>query len=368
MKRRANQFVTLTLTSFAALAAVAPASSPTASELLDKFAASQEPLKSFVASYEQTAQTDFPNALPPIKGGSTTLGEVRVDFPRVAERSRDWGAGGGTTAQPRYSSLLTDGHLVLYGGWQSDAGSAVLMPQYHPPTGITCVAEAIDRSGGLHQCLGTLLAGGEPRFDRKLRSEANLRVRKQLEPAGWTPTPCYVVDAQTQTADYTVWLDPSRGYTVARSLVQRHFGHLRPNGQPFERGESSVFTVEKVRWEQRQGIWVPVEATGGQTATDPGKPASRQSWHFTLTRFVLNPDHAALRSFVPDDIRDGAKFTLVGEDRRTKGEGTWQKGRAVDAKGNVLWRPESWPGMGTDAPLQDGQSGGADKPMLAGRK
>jgi hypothetical protein len=368
MKTRLIQFVTLTLTSFAALAAVAPASSPTASELLDKFAVSQEPLKSFVASYEQTAQTDFPNAKPPIKGSSTTLGEVRVEFPRVAERSRDWGAGGGTTAQPRYSSLLTDGHLVLYGGWQSDAGSAMLMPQYHPPTGITCVAEAIDRSGGLHQCLGTLLAGGEPRFDRKIRGEATLRVGKQLGLAGWTPTPCYVLDAQTQTGVYTVWLDPSRGYTVARALVQRHFGHLRPNGQPYKQGESSVFTVEKVRWEQRQGIWVPVEATGGQTATDPGKAASRASWHFKLTRFELNPDHAALRSFVPDDIRDGAKFTLVGEDRRTKGEGTWQKGRAVDAKGNVFWTPESLAGTETNKRTQTGQSGGADKPTSPDKK
>jgi hypothetical protein len=90
---------------------------------------------------------------------------------------------------------------------------------------------------------------------------------------------------QTQTGDDTGWLDPNRGYTVARSRVQRHFGHVRPKGKPYERGESNVNTLEKVRWEQRQGLWVPVEATGGQTGTEPGKPASRQSWHFTLTRF-----------------------------------------------------------------------------------
>ncbi len=349
-------------------AATNTVSAPTASELLEKFAASQELLKSFAATYEQTSEMDIPNAKPPLKGGSTTLGEVRADFPRVAERSRDWGVSGGTAAQPRYSSLLTDGHLVLYNGWQSDAGSAMLMPQVHPSTGITCVAEAIDRSGGLHQCLGALLVGGEPRFDRKIRGEAKLRVRPRLEPAGWTATPCYVLEAKTQTADYTVWLDPSRGYTVARSLVQRQFGHLRGNGQPYRKGESDINTVEKVRWDQRQGVWVPVEATGGRTGTQPGEAPSRATWHFKLTRFELNPDHTALRSFVPDDIRDGAKFTLVGDDRRTQGEGTWQKGRAVDVKGNVFWRPESWPGMGTHAPPQDGQSGGADKPTLADRK
>jgi hypothetical protein len=367
MKTRVIQFVTLTLISLTAIAAGAPASSPTATELLDKFAATQEPLKSFVASYEENGQADFPTAAPPVKGGSATLGDVRMDFPRVAERTQRWGAFGGTKAQPRYSSLLADRHLVLYYDRQSDAGDAMVMPQLHPATDITCMAEAIGRSVSLRACFGDLLPSSEPRFDRKIRGEATLRVRKQLEPAGWTSTPCYVLDAQTQMGDYTVWLDPSRGYNIARALLQKHFGHLRPNGKPYERGESDVNTVEKVRWEQRQGVWVPVEATGGQTGTVPGKPASRRSWHFALTRFELNPDHTALRSFVPDDIRDGAKFTLAGA-RGSDVRGTWQKGRAVDAKGNVLWTPESLSGIGTNAPLQTGQSGGADKPTPAGKK
>ncbi len=339
----------------------------TAVELLDKFAASQEALKSFIATYEETAQTDYPNAAPPIKGGSTTLGEVRVDFPRVAERSRNWGVFGGTKAQPQYSSRISDGHWALLYGQQSDAGGAMVMPQSQPRTDITCAAEAINGSV-LREFLGVLQAGGKPRFDRKIRGEPTLRVRDRLDPAGWTPSPCYVIEAKTQTADYTVWLDPNCGYTLARALHERHFGHMRPNGQPYQKGESDARTIEKVRWEQRQSVWVPVEATGGHTTTEPGKPAWRLTWHFKLTRFDLDPDHTALRSFMPDDIRDGAKFTLVGEDRQTKGEGTWQKGRAVDAKGNVLWMPESLGGMATNKPPDSGQTGAADKPTSAGKK
>ncbi len=337
----------------------------TATELLNKFAASQEPLKSFVANYEETAQTDFPNAAPPIKGGSTTLGDVRVDFPRVAERSRDWGAFGGTKAQPRYSSLLTDGHLGLSYDQQSDAGSAIVWSPYHPPTGVTCVAEAMGRSGSLRACFGVLLGDSPQRFDRKIRHETTLRVRQRLELAGWIPTPCYVLDAETQTGDYTVWLDPSRGYNIARALLQQHFGHLRPDGRPFEKGESNMWMVEKVRWEQRQGVWVSVEAAGGQVQTMPGRGTARRSWHFTLSRFVLNPDHTALRSFVPDDIRDGAKFTLAGA-RGKDLRGTWQKGRAVDATGNVFWTPASLAGRESDERPQTGQSGGADKPAAPG--
>jgi hypothetical protein len=189
-----------------------------------------------------------------------------------------------------------------------------------------------------------------------------------MEPAGWTPTPCYVLDAETQTGDYTVWLDPSLGYNIARALLQQHFGHLRPDGRPFEKGESNMWMVEKVRWEQQQGVWVPVEAAGGQVQTFPGRGTARRGWHFALTRFVLNPEHTALRSFVPDDIRDGAKFILVGDDRRTKGQGIWQNGQAVNAKGNVFWTPESLAGMETNKRLQTGQSGGADTPTSVGRK
>jgi hypothetical protein len=373
MKPQAGQFIMIALGSFAALAAGPSASAPTAAELLDKFAASQEPLKSFVATYEETAQTDYPNVKLPVKGGSTTLGEVRMDFPRTAERSRDWGAGGGSKARPRYYSLLTsDGHLGLlyeqhYAG-QPEAGTAIVWSLYQPPTGITCVAEGMRGTAvSLRACFGALLGDSSQRFDRKIRYEPTLRIRPRLESAGWTPTPCYVLEAQTQTGDYIVWLDPTRGYNIARALLQQHFGHLRPNGRPFEKGESGVYTLEKVRWEQRQGLWVPVEATGGQIDTAPGKAVSRQTWHFTLTRFALNPDHTALGSFVPDDIRDGAKFTLTGA-RGKDVRGTWQKGRAVDAKGDVLWTPESLAGMESNKRPQTGQSGGADKPASAGKK
>jgi hypothetical protein len=48
--------------------------------------------------------------------------------------------------------------------------------------------------------------------------------------------------------------------------------------------------------------------------------------------------------------------------------GTWQKGRAVDAKGKVFWTPESLAGTETNKRPQTGQSGGADKPTPAGKK
>jgi hypothetical protein len=64
----------------------------------------------------------------------------------------------------------------------------------------------------------------------------------------------------------------------------------------------------------------------------------QQSHHFRATRFTLNPDHVALRSFVPDDITDGA----IVKDIRTQKQGVWHAGRVVDANGNVLCTSEAF--------------------------
>jgi len=47
--------------------------------------------------------------------------------------------------------------------------------------------------------------------------------------------------------------------------------------------------------------------------------------------FLLNPDHEALRSFVPDDIRHGAIVFYPNQEK--KRPGTWQNGQVVDEAG-----------------------------------
>ena len=86
-------------------------------------------------------------------------------------------------------------------------------------------------------------------------------------------------------------------------------------------------------------MWVPVEETLGYDEISPytGWAHARRTTHSKLTRFVLDPDHSALRSFASDDIREGTKVMLVGDDRRTQGEGTWQRGCIVDKAGNVVF-------------------------------
>jgi hypothetical protein len=218
------------------------------------------------------------------------------------------------------------------------------------------MAEAIIYSAGLKTCLGVLQGH---RFDLEIRDVPGLRVRAKLESAGWAPSPCYVVDADTKYCQYTVWLDPAHDYQVAKAVVQNRPDHLRPNGQPYEPGERGVTQLEKIRFEQRDGHWLPVESTSRSESTylNPRThrlQSAQSDWHFKLTRFVLNPDHAAQRSFAADDIRDGAKARVVGEDRRfsTSRTGNWQNGRVLDTSGKVLWTPDSLSGTATNQPPQ----------------
>ncbi|MCX5638924.1 MAG: hypothetical protein NTX52_14705, partial [Planctomycetota bacterium] len=60
---------------------------------------------------------------------------------------------------------------------------------------------------------------------------------------------------------------------------------------------------------------------------------SKSDTYYKRTEIILNPDHDALGSFVPDDIRNGAKAYKVDVPGITY---TWQDGRVVDATGKVF--------------------------------
>ena len=322
---------------------------PTALELLDKFAAAQEPLKSFIAVEEFAGRGN--GISQAVDGNFGGTNEIRLEGSRVVERSWAWGTQGGTRDSPKYTSRFTDGRRVLYYDQQPAPGKLVIMPEsvgwLFRLDPIKRMAESMGRSF-LRQGFG-VIHPGDRRIDLKLRAAKDLRLRPKLELAGWDPSPCYVIEGETETGRYTLWLDPAHGYHLAREVAQRRPEHLGPNGQPC--GENAVSTVEKVRYEKRDGFWLPVEISSRMESTYQGR-RTLQTFHIRVARFTLNPDHAALRSFAPDDIRDGTEVVLVGNNRRTQATGIWRSGRAVDTNGAVLWAPESLAGTGINQPPQ----------------
>ncbi len=59
-----------------------------------------------------------------------------------------------------------------------------------------------------------------------------------------------------------------------------------------------------------------------------------QSTITDITNIVLNPDHNALKSFIPDDIRNGASVFITALPASI--EYIWQDGKVIDKDGKVI--------------------------------
>ncbi len=373
MNTRIAQFLTITLASFGTLSA-GPAEPPqqTAStvlgdrpgarELLQRFADEQAKLSSFIAQYEFDRQDSGSGSLA-WKGSQHGSGETRYDGPRCSARERMWGQIVPSLERPKdkpyYKSCLLDGqwrygydqaYWRLEDAPKNDIGLLMLgsVQEHFARAGVSVnLATLVER---LHMCSSGLtlffgeLPGDGKRFDAQIRSAASLRVRDQPELAGVEPSLCYVLEADTAEGQYTVWLDPAHGFQMARAILLRRPGHKRGTWT-LVAGERDLGTVDKVRFANKNGVWVPVEASGGLDNTydkvgNSAKPgSSSMRFQSKITRFIPSPDHAALRSFLPDDIRDGATTFIHSATNASGGliKGQWRDGKAVDPRGKVIF-------------------------------
>ncbi len=330
-----------------------------ASQLLDRFAATQAQLKSFIAEYEFNRQ-DAESGSKTWKGSHAMSGETRFDGKRVSARERLWGQivpdTQRTKGKPYYKSRLYDGRWfysyeqpwwrledvpkgMSTGTLALETGPAAIKRQGISANS-TNPAELLDLCGsGLALGLGALPHDGGQRFDVRLRAAAVVQVRDKLEPAGWTPSPCYVLDAETPQGHYTVWLDPAHGFQLAKAILKRGPGHQRVTGYTLNNTESDLSFVEKVRFEKSGEVWLPVETAGGLDNSFAGGLNSSMRFQLKVTRFILIPDHAALRSFLPDDFRDGARAIIIGSNYAGGGliNCQWRDGKIVDKAGNVVF-------------------------------
>jgi hypothetical protein len=161
-----------------------------------------------------------------------------------------------------------------------------------------------------------------------------LSVRTRLETVGQSQ--CYVVDSEARYSDpphqYTVqetrWLDPDRGYNIIKAT------RVRKN----EAGFSDSATLDNVVCKQIEGLWVPMEANRRKAQTFANGDYMRITSRIKVTTFTLNPDHLALRSFVPH-LSNGQRIALnpqTGQGHTIEQTPIWRDGRVLDNQGNVL--------------------------------
>ncbi len=190
-----------------------------------------------------------------------------------------------------------------------------------------------------HEIFGFLI-GEYERVDKVLRKTANISVRDKLEQIG--SSNCYVIDAMTQGGKYTLWIDPQHGYNIAKAIV-RWGENVPPYGQAHWRVKNALNSVENVSFGKIKNLWVPVEADIVLNRNWHNGEWTKQSWHHKLTEVILDPDHDALGSFVPDDIKNGAEVRIVTADGTLhyKEKYTWQDGKVVDGKGGMILDTET---------------------------
>jgi len=168
-----------------------------------------------------------------------------------------------------------------------------------------------------------------------MRHAKRLTLQHELEIAG--KSKCYVVNAVTKYGKYTVWIDPQHDYHIARARVVKKRGDIvwkKPLHQKYER---LLFILTNVRFEKIDNVWVPMEADYAYNFVNKGGKIGKNRKHYERIEIALNPDHDKLGSFVPDDILNGAKVRLFKGNRGSSIpiRYTWHDGKVVDANGIV---------------------------------
>ena len=98
-----------------------------------------------------------------------------------------------------------------------------------------------------------------------------------------------------------------------------------------------VITYEVLRFQQIEDSWFPLKCKWKKKNCFDGSMGtkgivSKSESIISITNIVLNPDHDALKSFVPDDIPDGAYVKI--SNFPISPHNIWRDGKIVDANGH----------------------------------
>jgi hypothetical protein len=172
--------------------------------------------------------------------------------------------------------------------------------------------------------LGVYTIGGRNRrqLDEIIKEADSAVVRDKCELVAGSE--CYVIDVVEDKTKWSFWIDPEHGYNVSKSECL-NIGY---------RGTETAYSGEVIRYERKDNIWIPMESVLTRyrkywTGVDYEKTVVNHR----ITEIVLNPDHEALGSFIPDYIPNGTKAHIYGIPYIRY---TWQDGKIIDANGTII--------------------------------
>jgi hypothetical protein len=320
-------------------------------ELLDKHAETQNKQQSHICKWKVIAKMNAKLSDPPYsalsgKSRKVKLYEFRYDGDRYNTRWCTWGnVKSAKIFRPKdnagYNSILWDGCTYFnYVATVNRPGRLSIYRRIEDLPKNSRDGHEIEKRFGP----GSSLINVHVREYLILRKIPSLSVRDKTEKINGID--CYVVEAENKNTKYTLWIDPEHGYNTAKWQLEYPNSHLR-------------VSLERVRFEKIDDVWVIVEGVVNRLENFKNGDFTNETRHCELTEIVLNPDHDALGSFLPDDILDrtmvlfpgksqdhirGATGRLVSKGRNGKvydEQGrvvsyTWQNGKVVDISGKVV--------------------------------
>jgi hypothetical protein len=170
--------------------------------------------------------------------------------------------------------------------------------------------------------LDGFLYGDQEPVSLILRKANSLSIREKNENINGSD--CYVLEADTTSGRYTLWLDPEHGCNIARVEVHKDGNDIfrgKPLNSPppelapeqLQRfpnakdiGDKLNFSLENIHFEKHGEIWVPVEADYQWEDVYNGGRTRKVSGNIKRFQIDLNPDFKAIGAFVPN-FPDGTR-------------------------------------------------------------
>jgi hypothetical protein len=304
---------------------------PSVSNLLDLYRANQDKARSFYAKTEDIAEST--DSAKPGSKFTHTVSEIRVDGDKIDYRTHVWrGLGSEVKDTPMDQAILNssvwDGESLINYRKTNIGIASIKRNKIHRDrmVSITC--------GGA-RLTGILETDLEP-VDSILREAATVSVEERMDEVDGFQ--CYVISAVSRHGSYRVWINPERGYNIAKAEVKKKGGDLawdkrldfKPNAVPGMKSpppamESFSFTMKNVLFENVDNVWIPMEADWDSVFKYEDGSVTQGHNHHKRTEITLNPDHDAMGSFVPD-IPDGTRVIVEGS---SGVKYTWFGGRAI---------------------------------------
>jgi len=305
-----------------------------AEQLLRKFSELRNKTNSFIIEGQVDTKFNYPKLN--WSGENHVQFEDKYDGNRCKTQVSKWGNINSTTQDVKrnnasYYSKLWDGDSIYtYSrGNPSDTGM-VIISRKNDPKGFKKKNTNAVRDSYSGQAMGYHRFDGE-RIDDLIKNHSkHLRLREKPGKAGGVD--CYIIDAVVEgKGKYTLWIDPVHDFHIAKIKVQRSENdHVFANR--LKKGDYSNESFEVLRFERVGSNWFPKECKWKSKKFTHKKLAIEEK-SIKFTNVVFNPDHKALKSFLPTDIPDGTEVKLRALPPSIKF--IWQDGKWIPDKGDV---------------------------------